>query len=54
MTTKPPTENLNFRVDSALKEAFYAACIKNDQMGSQVLREFMRRYVQQHGQTKLL
>jgi DNA-damage-inducible protein J len=38
---------LTFRVDEKLKEQFFAAARKQDRAGSQVLREFMRKFVTQ-------
>ena len=35
-----------FRVDAALKKAFEQAAKSNDRSGSQLLRDFMREYVQ--------
>jgi predicted transcriptional regulator len=38
---------LTFRVDEKLKEQFFAAARKQDRAGSQILREFMRKFVTQ-------
>lgn len=37
-----------FRVDESLKEAFSNIAQANDRSGAQVLRDFMRQYVQEH------
>lgn len=37
-----------FRVDEELKAAFATVAEANDRSGAQVLRDFMRRYVQEH------
>lgn len=46
--------NVNFKVTEELKDAFYAAASSQDQTASQVIRDFMRKYVAQHGQGRLL
>jgi DNA-damage-inducible protein J len=38
---------LTFRVDEKLKEQFFAAARKQDRAGSQILREFMRKFITQ-------
>lgn len=53
-TQQPPEKNVNFRVPEDLRESFYAAVSAQDKNASQVFREFMRKYVAQHGQGKLL
>ena len=45
-STRPKAESFNFRVDPELKAAFTAATAKEDKPVGQVLREFMRGYVQ--------
>ncbi len=42
----PKVESFNFRVDPALKAAFAAATAAEDKPASQVLRDFMRGYVE--------
>ena len=39
---------LRIRIDRHLREAFLAACKAEDKPAAQVLREFMREYVQSH------
>ena len=39
---------LRIRVDRGLREAFIEACKAEDRLASEVLRDFMRRYVGQH------
>jgi predicted transcriptional regulator len=41
-----PDTNFTFRVDQKLKDAFTEAARANDRPGSQLLREFMRDYVE--------
>lgn len=41
-------ESFNFRVPSDLKAAFKAATEEADRPAAQVLRDFMRAYVEQH------
>lgn len=41
-------KGFRIRVDQDLREAFLAACHAADKPASQVLREFMREYVQRH------
>lgn len=43
-----------FKCPGDLRDAFKASCAANDQTSSQVIREFMRKYVAQHGQGRLL
>ncbi len=42
----PKVESFNFRVDSELKAAFTAAVAAEDKPAGQVLRAFMRTYVE--------
>lgn len=42
-------DTIRARVDSDLKKMFEAACKDNDRTASQVLRDFMKSYVAQHG-----
>ncbi|MNJ04575.1 hypothetical protein D3C73_1654020 [compost metagenome] len=49
-----PEKIVNVKVPESLKDAFYAAASAQDQTASQVIRDFMRKYVAQHGQGKLL
>ena len=44
---RPKVESFNFRVDPELKAAFTAATAKEDKPAGQVLRGFMRAYVEQ-------
>lgn len=44
----PKEESFNFRVDAALKGAFQAATEAEDKPAAQVLRDFMRAYVERH------
>jgi predicted transcriptional regulator len=44
----PKEENFNFRVPAELKEAFKAATEASDRPAAQVIREFMRAYVEEH------
>lgn len=46
MTTKD--KGLRIRVDGELRSEFLEACRAHDKPAAQVLREFMREYVQQH------
>ncbi len=43
---RPKVESFNFRVDPELKAAFAAATAKEDKPAGQVLRDFMRGYVE--------
>jgi len=45
-SARPKVESFNFRVDPELKAAFTAATAKEDRPAGQVLRDFMRAYVQ--------
>ncbi len=40
---------LRIRVQRELREEFLAACREQDKSAAQVLREFMRSYVENHG-----
>jgi hypothetical protein len=42
----PKVESFNFRVDPGLKAAFAAATAAEDKPAGQVLRDFMRAYVE--------
>lgn len=44
----PKEESFNFRVPADLKAAFKAATEVADRPAAQVLRDFMRAYVEQH------
>lgn len=46
----PKGKSFNFRVDSSLKAAFQRATEAEDKPAAQVLRDFMRAYVQRHRQ----
>ena len=46
----PKEESFNFRVDPALKAAFQSATEAEDKPAAQVLRDFMRAYVERHHQ----
>lgn len=46
-SARPKVESFNFRVDPALKAAFAAATAEEDRPAGQVLRDFMRSYVEQ-------
>lgn len=41
---------LRIRVERNLREAFVTACQQEDQVASQVLREFMQAYVERYQQ----
>ena len=43
---RPKVESFNFRVDPELKAAFTAATAAEDRPAGQVLRDFMRGYVE--------
>ncbi len=45
-STRPKVESFNFRVDPELKAAFTAATTEEDKPAGQVLRDFMRAYVE--------
>ena len=46
----PKDESFNFRVDPRLKAAFQSATEAEDKPAAQVLRDFMRAYVDRHRQ----
>lgn len=46
ISARPKVESFNFRVDPELKAAFAAAAAKEDKPAGQVLRDFMRCYVE--------
>lgn len=52
--TAAPAKIVTFKIPEDLKEAFYAAASSQDQTASQLIRDFMRKYVAQHGQGRLL
>ncbi len=45
-SARPKVESFNFRVDPELKAAFTAAVAEEDKPAGQVLRDFMRAYVE--------
>ncbi len=45
-SVRPKAESFNFRVDPELKAAFTAAVAEEDKPAGQVLRDFMRAYVE--------
>lgn len=45
-SARPKVESFNFRVDPELKAAFTAAVAAEDRPAGQVLRDFMRAYVE--------
>ena len=45
-SARPKVESFNFRVDPELKAAFTAATAEEDKPAGQVLRDFMRAYVE--------
>ena len=47
-TRHPKEENFNFRLPADLKAAFKAAAEPADRPAAQVLRDFMRAYVERH------
>lgn len=49
----PKVESFNFRVDPELKAAFTAAVAVEDRPAGQVLRDFMRAYVERRGEQAL-
>ncbi len=49
-TAHPKEASFNFRVPADLKSAFKAATEVADRPAAQVLRDFMRAYVEQHQQ----
>lgn len=48
LSQHPKEESFNFRVDPALKSEFQAATEAEDKPAAQVLRDFMRAYVERH------
>jgi hypothetical protein len=52
-TSHPKKESFNFRVPADLKAAFKAATEAADRPAAQVLRDFMRAYVEEHRQPEL-
>jgi hypothetical protein len=44
----PKDESFNFRIDPKLKAAFQSATEADDKPAAQVLRDFMRAYVERH------
>lgn len=52
--TKSAEKIVNVKVPEELKDAFYQAVADQDKNVSQVIREFMRKFVAQHGQGRLL
>lgn len=50
----PDEKSVFFKCPGDLRDAFKASCAANDQTSSQVIREFMRRYVAKNGQGSLL
>jgi len=53
-STRPKVESFNFRVDPALKAAFTAAVAEEDKPAGQVLRDFMRGYVERRRERTVL
>jgi len=51
ISAHPKEESFNFRVSSDLKAAFKAATEEADRPAAQVLRDFMRAYVEQRRQS---
>lgn len=49
-----PEKIMNVKVPEDLKDAFTRAVAQQDKNASQVIRDFMRKYVAQHGQGTLL
>jgi hypothetical protein len=47
-SSHPKEENFNFRVSADLKAAFRAAAEAADRPAAQVIRDFMRAYVEEH------
>lgn len=45
-SARPKVDSFNFRVDPELKAAFTAATAEKDKPAGQVLRDFMRGYVE--------
>jgi hypothetical protein len=52
-TSHPKEENFNFRVSADLKAAFRAATEAVDRPAAQIIRDFMRAYVDEHQQPEL-
>jgi hypothetical protein len=50
----PKDESFNFRVDPELKAEFQSATEAADKPAAQVLRDFMRTYVERHRQHTLV
>jgi hypothetical protein len=48
LSQHPKEESFNFRVDPGLKSEFQAATEAEDKPAAQVLRDFMRSYVERH------
>ena len=48
MDAQMKDSGLRIRVENDLREAFLSTCKNEDQTASQVLRAFMRSYVEQH------
>ena len=48
LSQRPKDESFNFRVDPTLKAEFQAATEAVDKPAAQVLRDFMRGYVERH------
>ena len=48
LSQHPKEESFNFRVDPRLKAAFQAATEAEDKRAAQVLRDFMRSFVERH------
>lgn len=46
LSARPKVDSFNFRVDPELKAAFTAATAEDDKPAGQVLRDFMRAYVE--------
>ncbi len=45
---------LQIRIDENLRKSFLLSCENNDMTASQEIRKFIRKYVAQHGQEKLI
>jgi len=45
---------LQVRIDENLRKAFVESCKNNDTTAAQELRKYIRKYVAQHGQSKLI
>ena len=46
-------KNMNIKIDDDLKKSFLEICKANDKSGSQVIRDFIRKYVAKNGQGDL-